>query len=137
MEGKPILTEYAMEKNKEGRLNLYEYAMPYVSFPKYGGFEASLQAYLPAQVEASRIWADCDTALIYPPAIAMPVEDTVLVTAYMSEIDAYMIEMQIKFISGEEPLSNFDIYKNTLVKKGVEEVIAAYQKNYNIYINRD
>ncbi len=137
VEGKPILTEYAMEKNKEGRLNLYEYAMPYVSFPKYGGFEASLQAYLPAQVEASRIWADCDTALIYPPAIAMPVEDTVLVTAYMSEIDAYMIEMQIKFISGEEPLSNFDIYKNTLVKKGVEEVIAAYQKNYNIYINRD
>ena len=66
----------------------------------------------------------------------MPVEDTVLVTAYMSEIDAYMIEMQIKFISGEEPLSNFDIYKNTLVKKGVEEVIAAYQKNYNFYINR-
>jgi putative aldouronate transport system substrate-binding protein len=41
--------------------------------------------------------------------------------------------MQMKFITGEEPLTNFDAYIDTLDKMGVNTLIQAYQAAYDRY----
>ena len=50
-----------------------------------------------------------------------------------SDIGGYIAEMQMKFITGEEPLTNFDNYLDTLKKMGIEDLIAVYQDAYDRY----
>ena len=41
--------------------------------------------------------------------------------------------MQIRGITGEEPLSNFDAFVENLKRMGIEEVLAVYRKQYAEY----
>ena len=44
--------------------------------------------------------------------------------------------MTKKFISGEEPLTNFDSYMDQLQKMGIEDLIAAYQGAHDRFMAR-
>ena len=46
-------------------------------------------------------------------------------------ITTYVREMLTKFILGQEPISNFDGFVNTLNEMGVDELLAAYESAYN------
>ena len=57
----------------------------------------------------------------------------------VAEIDnmgTYISEMTCKFITGPEPLTNFDTYMDTLQKMGIENLIQLYQDAYDQFNSR-
>jgi putative aldouronate transport system substrate-binding protein len=49
----------------------------------------------------------------------------------MMDVDKYMTEMVAKFITGVEPLSNWDNYVETIKKMGIDDVIEVKQTGYD------
>lgn len=54
----------------------------------------------------------------------------------MADIDTFVDEQITKFILGQEPLSNWDNYVNTVKEMGIEEVLEIYQKAYDAWLNK-
>ena len=48
--------------------------------------------------------------------------------AAMADIEIYVDEMVMKFITGREPLSNWDTYVNTVKQMGIDNVLSIYQE---------
>lgn len=133
VDGRKRLLPEALEMEEDGYLKLYHYAIAHIQWPKYEGETAVLQTYPEDQLVAERTWADASTALIYPPAVRLSTEDNVRCNDIMNRIQSYFEEMQIRFITGEEPLSNFDAFVENLKRMGIEEVLAVYRKQYAEY----
>ena len=57
-------------------------------------------------------------------------EEQAVIDMYNTGIRTYTEEMMIKFLLGQEPLSNFDSFVETLNSMGVEEVLGAYESAY-------
>lgn len=130
-DGKKQLTELALSVDEEnGWLNLYKYAIGHALFPKYDGENVVLASYPEEQLVAEKIWADASTALVYPPYIAMSVEDKAFCDEIMDDVRNYITEMELKFITGEEPLSNFDVYVDQLDRMGIREALEIYRRAY-------
>ncbi len=81
----------------------------------------------PAQRDAIQIWANtgADKHLL-PPITSTPEESEDLATI-MAEIKTYREEMVIKFLTGQEPLSNFGAFQDRLRKMGIDRVIEIKQ----------
>lgn len=110
----------------------YTYAMAHISFPRFA--QMDVNANQPEKyVAACEVWADCDTSLIYPKAITVSQEAQQAVLGTETDLGDYIAEMTAKFITGEEPLTNFDNYRDTLKKMGIEDLIALYQDAYDRY----
>lgn len=58
-------------------------------------------------------------------------EEEAVVEMYQTGLTSYTEEMFMKFILGQEPLSNFDSFRENLKNMGVDEVLAAYESAYN------
>ncbi|MBQ6902530.1 MAG: extracellular solute-binding protein [Oscillospiraceae bacterium] len=58
-------------------------------------------------------------------------EEQAVIDTYNTGLKTYTDEMMIKFILGQEPLSNFDKFVETINRMGVSEVLAAYESAYN------
>ena len=58
-------------------------------------------------------------------------EEQEVIDTYNTGLKTYTDEMMIKFILGQEPLSNFDKFVETINSMGVSEVLAAYESAYN------
>lgn len=110
----------------------YTYAMAHISFPRLDQNDVN-GAREPEYIAACELWADCDTSLVYPKAITVTQEETEAAIGAESDLGDYIGEMQMKFITGEEPLTNYDNYLDTLKKMGIEELIAVYQDAYDRY----
>ena len=63
---------------------------------------------------------------IMPPVTPTP-EESQRLSAIMTEVSTYANEMFVRFIVGDEPLANFDQYRQQLRRMGVEEAIAIQQ----------
>lgn len=136
-DGRKQLTEHALSADPEkGWINLYNYAIGHASFPKYDGETVVLASYPEEQLIAERTWADASTALVYPPYITMSVEDQAFCDGVMDDVYNYITEMEIKFITGEEPLSNFDVYVNQLDKMGVSQALEIYREAYEGHMTK-
>ncbi len=53
-----------------------------------------------------------------------------------TDIASYAEEMMLKFITGEEPLSNWDTYLQTLSSRGYDQLKEIMQKEYDLYLKR-
>ncbi|MBR5542822.1 MAG: extracellular solute-binding protein [Oscillospiraceae bacterium] len=62
--------------------------------------------------------------------LAVNNEEQKVLDEYYVAIQNYTQEMFTKMVLGQEPLSIFDEYKETLVEMGVNEVLAAYESAY-------
>ena len=51
----------------------------------------------------------------------------------MSDINTYVDEMVVKFITGQEPLSNFGAYQNRLQQMGIERAAEIKQAGLDRY----
>lgn len=131
--GEKKLTDYALEMAEDGYLVLHHYAIGHAAFPKYDGESVVLATYPEEQIVAETTWADSSNALIYPPYIAISVEDKAFCDSVMDDVNTYITEMELKFITGEEPLTNFDLYVNQLDKMGVNKALDIYRKAYEAY----
>ncbi len=58
-------------------------------------------------------------------------EEQAVLDMYNTGIRAHTEEMMIKFLLGQEPLSNFDAFRENLMSLGVKEVLGAYESAYN------
>ena len=65
------------------------------------------------------------------PFIYATEEESEDIQFYQTDIDTYVAEMQIKFITGAESLDNFDSYLEKLAALGVEDVLAIKQAQYD------
>lgn len=81
---------------------------------------------LPEQKESPEIWKLEDTSWVMPP-VTFTTEESSRITSKLNEINNYRREMELKFVMGVEPLSNFESYVQHLKDMGIEEVISVYQ----------
>ena len=114
----------------------FTYAMMHANFPRYGQNDYNTNSYSEHYVNASTIWATADFSLAYPSAISLSADEQKAATSSLEDMTAYISEMQYKFITGAEPLTNYDAYLEQLQKMGIDNYIAAYQAAYDRYIAR-
>lgn len=131
--GEKKLTAQALEMEEDGYLVLHHYAIGHAAFPKYDGESVVLATYPEEQIIAEQTWADSSSALVYPPYITMSVEEKAFCDGVMDDVTNYISEMELKFITGEEPLSNFDTYVAQLDRMGINDALAIYRKAYDAY----
>ena len=134
--GKKQLTDYALEMADDGYLVLHHYAIGHAAFPKYDGESVVLATYPAEQIVAETTWAESSSALVYPPYITMTVEEKAFCDGVMDDVTNYITEMELKFITGEEPLSNFDAYVAQLDRMGVSKALEIYRRAYEAYMAR-
>ncbi|MBQ8616606.1 MAG: extracellular solute-binding protein [Clostridia bacterium] len=135
--GKKKLTELALTPDPDkGWLKLYYYAIGHASFPKYDGENVVLASYPEDQLLAEMTWADASAGLIYPPGITMSIEDKTFCDQVMEDVNNYITEMEMKFITGEEPLSNYDAFVAQLERMGVNDALGIYRRQYDAYMAR-
>ena len=125
VDGKKQFTDLVM---KDPAISPYEkvtrYAYPNWAFNTPTDIEAysQIEYVIPAQKEASSLWATADFDLLTP-----PVSYTESESARLSEIDAdvktYVSEMTSKFIMGLEPLDKFDEFVDTIKSMQIEEAV--------------
>lgn len=65
------------------------------------------------------------------PQVSLTVDESQRVAALLTDINTYKDQMEAKFVAGQEPLSNWDNYVNTLAKMKVDEVVQIYQSAYD------
>jgi len=135
-DGKKQLTDYALEMADDGYLVLHHYAIGHAAFPKYDGESVVLATYPAEQIVAETTWADSSSALVYPPYITMTVEEKAICDGVMDDVTNYITEMELKFITGEEPLSNFDAYVAQLDRMGINKALDIYRRAYEAYMTR-
>ncbi len=116
--------------------NKYRYAMSHVSFPRWGAGDYLAATREPRFVASAKLWGEASNALEYPAAIVLSVDDQKKAAPQLDVINNYISDMTRKFISGEEPLTNFDNYMDQLQKMGIEDLIAAYQAAYDRFMAR-
>ena len=116
--------------------NKYRYAMSHVSFPRWGAGDYLAATREPNYVASAKLWGEASNALEYPAAIVLSVDAQKAAAPQLDEINTYINDMTKKFITGEEPLTNFDNYMDQLQKMGIEDLIAAYQAAYDQFMAR-
>lgn len=115
--------------------NKYRYAMSHVSFPRWGAADYLAATREQRYVDSAMLWASASNALEYPAAITLSTEAQKAV-AEIENMGTYISEMNYKFITGAEPLTNYDTYMDTLQKMGIENLIALYQEAYDNFMSR-
>lgn len=65
---------------------------------------------------------------IIPGTISFSSEKDAERRSAMADIDTYVDEMIMKFITGREPLDNWDAYVSKVKEMGVERVLNIYQE---------
>jgi putative aldouronate transport system substrate-binding protein len=65
------------------------------------------------------------------PQVMNTTDEQSVIDTYEPDFNTYVTEMQLKFITGAEPLSNFDAYVTTLNKMGMDKLLTVYQGKYN------
>ena len=68
--------------------------------------------------------------------IAETAEETDELNRIMTDINTYREEMTYKFITGQEPLDNFDAFVEQIRSQGIEEAIQIKQDALNRYLAR-
>ena len=115
--------------------NKYRYAMSHVSFPRWGAADYLAATREQRYVDSAMMWAQASNVLEYPNAITLST-DAQKAVADIENMGTYISEMQYKFITGIEPLTNYDSYMEQLQKMGIEELIKLYQDAYDSFMKR-
>ena len=135
--GKPIFTDYVM-KNPDG-LSPKNAIGTFTFAQSSGPFILSQDEVTQLDDDAvNRAKQDCiipfleeSKKYVIPGSTSFSSEDDAVRRAVMADVDTYVDEMIIKFVSGREPLSNWDTYVEKVNGMGIAEVIDIYQKTLN------
>ena len=136
-DGKPIFTDYVM-KNPDG-LSPKNAIGTFTFAQSSGPFILSQDEVTQLDDDSvNRAKQDCiipfleeSKKYVIPGSTSFSSEDDAVRRAVMADVDTYVDEMIIKFVSGREPLSNWDTYVEKVNGMGIAEVIDIYQKTLN------
>ena len=73
------------------------------------------------------IWGQTDAAKHMLPAVTATPDEAEELAEMMSDIETYVEEMFVKFITGQEPLDNFGAFQDRLKQMGIERAIEIKQ----------
>lgn len=65
------------------------------------------------------------------PNVYLTYEEQSEASALMSDLDTYVQQMEAKFVTGQEPLSNWDKYVAQVKKMGADRIVELYQGAYD------
>lgn len=92
--------------------------------------------FTPEQWTALEIYKDdCDHANDYPKGAILDTDQKAQYNTVASDITTYISENVLKFIYGQEPMSAWDGFIDTLYDMGIETAIEAKQAAYDDYLN--
>lgn len=136
--GKPVYTD--LIKKNPNKLSMAQamalymktYSGPFIQSKDY--IDNYYQ--LPEQREAVKAWVNTDAAKNMLPYVTAKPEETSELSKLESEINTYTDEMFLKFVMGQEPISNFDKYVNQVNKMGIDKVLKIKQDALERYNKR-
>ncbi len=116
---------------------MYKYAdSTIVSFPSFGQYsDFVLSSKSEGYIQACKTWAEGEEYKMPYPVQLTP-DQSKEVEAATEGMSAYISEMRWKFITGEEPLTNFDAYVDQLELLGLDTLISTWQECYDAYLAR-
>jgi putative aldouronate transport system substrate-binding protein len=132
--GVRTLTEYGNEQIEVGSSKPQRYKMygnQSDCLVSYGNFDIDTATRDAWYNESATIWATANFDLIYPASITLTADQTARIGD--SQLATYIAEMKWKFITGQEPLANFDTYLAELERLGISNMVAVYQEAYDAY----
>ena len=92
---------------------------------------------LPEQYAAKDVWKGNDPSDTRLPNALTPAADKAARYAkLLTDMEAYADEMFLKFLTGVEPISDFDAYIDELKKSGLDELLQITQESYDRYLAR-
>lgn len=90
----------------------------------------------PAQIEAGKAWSSATSERTYPSGITPTLDEGKKLASIMNEVNTYVDQMFLKFVMGNEPLSQFDAYLSRLKQMKIDEALAIQQAAYDRYQKR-
>ncbi len=107
------------------------YGGPFIQDARY------YEQYLPydEQKEAVALWTDHDDSTRIP-YISYTLDENSERSKTLTPISSYVSENLLKFITGQEPMENWDSFVEQVKKSGIEDVIAITQTALDRYNNR-
>jgi putative aldouronate transport system substrate-binding protein len=139
--GKPVLLDRVMKPDPSTGWNQEEtiarYALGPINFPnaRHVGFYEQVNLASEQQQRIQTNWKTGKRDIILPP-ITMTPEETTRAAGIMNDIKTYVDEMTVKFIIGQEPLSRYDAFVQTIKNMGVDQGVAIYQAAVDRYRSR-
>ncbi|MCM0649608.1 extracellular solute-binding protein [Clostridium swellfunianum] len=138
VDGKPVYTDLII-KNPE-KLSLAQamsiymrtYSGPFVQVKEY--IDNYYQ--LPLQKEAIKAWVNTDAPKTMIPYVTALPEESSELSKMENEISTYVDEMFLKFVMGQEPISNFDKYTSQIQKMDIDKVLKIKQSALERYNKR-
>lgn len=85
--------------------------------------------------ECLDVWSRPESDMVMP-IVSLTAQESSRYGEIMTDMDTYVNEMRLKFITGQESLDNYDSFREQLVKMGVEEVVQIENDAYQRYLNR-
>lgn len=76
-----------------------------------------------------------DSSLVIPATVSLNEDDSDTKARIMTSVDTYVDEMVLKFITGAEPLANWDGFVATVKGMGIDTVIDIMQSAYDSYMS--
>jgi putative aldouronate transport system substrate-binding protein len=137
--GEPILLDAVM--NPSNGYNQEEaiarYGLGPINFPnaRHIGFYRQVNLVTEQQQRIQTNWKTGTRDIILPPITLSPDESTRSANI-MSDIKTYVDEMTVKFIIGQEPLSRYDGFVQTVKNMGIDRAVEIYQTAVDRYIAR-
>ncbi len=90
----------------------------------------------PQQKESIEIWGQTDAKIHMMPQVTLSAEESEQVSTIETDLKTYVSSMMLKFITGVEPMSNFDAFTNKVKEMKADKYVSIYQKAYDRYMKR-
>jgi putative aldouronate transport system substrate-binding protein len=85
---------------------------------------------------AYRTWATFDADWVISGRTTMTAEESTKYSSIYTDIETYVQECNVKFITGSMALGTYDSYRDTLRRMGIEDAIALRQAALDRYLKR-
>jgi len=133
--GKLYYTDLVL-KNPDGlpfaqALSQYDYCP--ANGPFIQGGEFCFQSYTDIQNEALKSWSNTDIMKYFIPPLTVASKDAEDYSTIRSEVNTYINENFVLFVTGERSIDEFDNYINTLKNMKIERMIEIYQEAFDRY----
>lgn len=93
---------------------------------------------LPQDIEDGRVKYRKEELLVnpLPQGLSFSTSDNDLISSKMNDINTYVDEMFVKFVTGKEPLANWDAYVKEVNDMGMPQLLEIYNKSYEKWMTR-
>lgn len=136
--GKPVFTDLILKDPEGTGVVLEKYIGTAANAIGIQATDMVKQKNDPASVAAVDQWLLNQEASKYllPAGLSQTTEEINQIGAISNQISTYVQEMALKFLTGKEPIENYDKFVDTLKEIGLDKVLAAKQEAYKRFSAR-